>query len=230
LVYKFFKRLFVDSCPACGGPSDSGFCAVCATEFARVPNPCARCGLARPVAQCPREQAPWHVDATVAPFSYGAPLDHYVHALKYRGVRLLGRAFGLLLLPSVVASSRTIDALVAVPLHGRRLRERGYNQALEIARALSHELRLPVLERDIERITPTATLTGQGARERRTSMTQAFRVERSVAGQRLAIVDDVITTGATVNALAAELRAAGAMNCCVFAVARTPEPAQARKL
>jgi ComF family protein len=230
LVYELLKTLFVDSCPACGGPSDSGFCAICATEFARVPNACARCGLARPVAQCPREQAPWHIDATVAPFSYGAPLDHYVHALKYRGVRLLGRALGLLLSPSVGPPSDAVDALVAVPLHGARLRERGYNQALEIARALSRAHRLPVLEHGIARTAATATQTGQGARERRASMTGAFRVERSLAGQRIAIVDDVVTTGATVNALAVELRAAGATSCCVFAVARTPEPAQGRKV
>lgn len=230
MVYRFLKELFVESCPACGGPSSAGFCAICSTEFARVTNACSRCGLARPVAHCPLEQAPWHIAATVAPFSYGAPLDHYVQALKYRGMRLLGRALGLLLVPSVSGPSRDVDALVAVPLHGARLRERGYNQALEIARALSHELRLPVLEHGIERRIFTAAQTRQGARERRASMTHAFRVERSLAGRRIAIVDDVVTTGATVNALAAELRAAGAAQCRVFAVARTPEPAQPRNV
>jgi ComF family protein len=230
LVYKLLKKLFVESCPACGGPSGSGFCASCVTEFGRVPNACPRCGLARPVAHCPREQAPWHIDAMVAPFTYAAPLDHYVHALKYRGGRPLGRAFGLLLSPSAGPLSSAVDALVAVPLHGVRLRERGYNQALEVARALSRELRLPVLEHGIKRIDPTASQTGQGARERRASMLRAFRVERALAGQRIAIVDDVVTTGATVNALAAELRMAGADSCCVFAVARTPEPAQGRKV
>ena len=174
-------------------------------------------------------QAPWHVGLTAAPFSYTAPLDHYLHALKYRGSRHLGRAFALLVAPALRRLQGSVDALVPVPLHRARLRERGYNQARELARTLSRELRLPVLERGIARCGPGTSQTGQTARERRASMARMFRVERELAGQRIAIVDDVVTTGATVNALAAELRAAGAVRCVVLAVARTPEP-QARNV
>jgi ComF family protein len=239
LVYGWLPRLFVESCPACGGPSSSGFCEFCAATFARVPNPCARCGLAKPVDHCPRVRGPWHVDAVLAPFSYGPPLDHYVHALKYRGSRTLGRAFALLIVPALAALRGNIDALVAVPLHRTRRCERGYNQAQELARTLARELELPALERDIARHLPTPTQTGQGAGERLAGVAHAFRVTRNLAGQRIAIVDDVVTTGATVNALAAELRAAGAARCSVFALARTPlglprrgtpEPAQGRNV
>jgi ComF family protein len=153
-----------------------------------------------------------------------------MHAFKYRGARLLGRAFGLLLRPSLARAAAEVDALVPVPLHRTRLRERGYNQARELARTLSRELRLPVLERGIERHERALSQTGQNARERRATMAHAFRVKRDLAGLRVAIVDDVVTTSATVNALAAELRAAGATRCVVFAVARTPEPAQTRKV
>jgi ComF family protein len=166
----------------------------------------------------------------LAPFSYGPPLDHYVHALKYRGSRTLGRAFALLIVPTLVAMRGAIDALVAVPLHHTRRCERGYNQAQELARTLAHELELPALERGIARRLATPTQTGQGAGERLASVAHAFRVTRSLAGLRIAIVDDVVTTGATVNALAAELRAAGAARCSVIAVARTPEPAQGRNV
>ena len=167
------------------------------------------------------------MELTAAPLAYAAPLDHYVQAFKYRGARSLGRAFALLLVPSLRALQGSVDALVPVPLHRIRLRERGYNQARELARTLSRELGLPVLERGITRCAPGASQTGQTARERRASMTRTFLVGRELAGQRIAIVDDVVTTGATVNALAAELREAGAVRCVVFAVARTPEP-QAR--
>jgi ComF family protein len=222
LVYGCFGKLFVESCPACGGRSAGGFCAFCAATFARVPNPCARCGLARPVGQCPLARGSWHVDAVLAPFSYGSPLDHYVHALKYRGSRTLGRAFALLIVPALRALRADVDALVAVPLHRTRRYERGYNQAQELARTLARELELPALERGIARHSATPTQTGQGAGERLASVAHVFRVTRNLAGQRIAIVDDVVTTGATVNALAAELRAAGAARCSVIAVARTP--------
>jgi predicted amidophosphoribosyltransferase len=89
---------------------------------------------------------------------------------------------------------------------------------------------VPALTRGIVRRVPTPTQTGQSALERRQSVANAFRVARDCTGRRIAIVDDVVTTGATVNALAAALRAAGASRCVVFAVARTPEPAQARKV
>jgi len=223
MVYGFLKTLFVESCPGCGGSSVSGFCRVCAAELARVAKPCSRCGLAEPVMRCPRRRERWHVDAVHAPFEYAPPLDHYLHAFKYRGARALGRAFAGLIAPGLEKPSADIDAFVAVPLHRERLRERGYNQALEIARGLARELELPVLERGITRSAATARQTGRGARERLAGMQQAFRVGHALGGLRVAIVDDVVTTGATVNALAATLRAAGVRSCIAFAVARTPE-------
>jgi ComF family protein len=224
LVYGWSSRLFVESCPACGGPSAGGFCAVCAAELVRVPNPCPRCGLARPVRRCPLAQSDWRVDAVIAPFSYAPPLDHYLHSLKYGGARSLGRAFALLLVPALGALRQEVDALVAVPLHRKRLCERGYNQAQEIARTLGRELRVPALGRAIARSTATPAQTGQTAQQRQASVAHVFRVARDLTGLRIAIVDDVVTTGATINALARELHAAGAARCIAIAIARTPSP------
>ncbi len=216
-------RLFVESCPGCAGPADSGFCAPCRAQLTRVAAPCPACGLAQPVARCPRRPGAWRVSAVVAPFHYAAPLDGYVHALKYRGARNVGRALGLLL--ASAARPGDIDALVPVPLHPRRLRERGYNQATEISRALRQAFALPLLLRGIERRGPHVPQTGQAAAARARNVATAFAVVRNVAGLRIAIVDDVITTGATVNALAAALLAAGAARCEAWAVARTAETA-----
>ena len=224
MVYGLLERLFTESCPACGLASSGGFCGVCAAQLTRVANACPRCGLARPVAHCPRMQITWDVDAIVAPFSYGPPLDHYVQALKYHRARALGRAFALLLVTELTSIRGELDALVAVPLHRKRRRERGYNQAQEIARVLARTLKVPALTRGIERHVATPAQAGQGAVARHSSVAGAFRVRRELAGRRIAIVDDVVTTGATVNALAAELKAAGAARCIVLAVARTPEP------
>src|SRR5512138_359476 len=205
--------LFRELCPACGGLSRAGFCSVCAADLPRVLNPCRRCGLPRPVARCPRQSAPWLVDAVVAPFIYAPPFDHHVQQLKYMDVRALGRAFALLLAPAVRDAVAAVDALVAVPLHPTRLRERGYNQAIEIARPLGRELGVPTILRGVERRRASPSQTGHSAMARRASVADAFRVSRDFAGKRVAIVDDVITTGATVNALAAALYAAGAARC-----------------
>ena len=224
MVYGNLGRLFGESCPACGLASPGGFCGVCAAGLPRVANACPRCGLARPVAHCPRQDAAWDVDAVVAPFSYEPPLDHYVQALKYHRARAMGRAFALLLIPELTSMRSELDALAAVPLHRKRRRERGYNQAQEIARVLAGALKVPVITRGIERHVATPAQAGQGAAARRSSVAGAFRVRRELVGRRIAIVDDVVTTGATVNALAAALKAAGAAHCTVLAVARTPEP------
>jgi ComF family protein len=222
--------LFRELCPACGGYSREGFCSVCSGDLPRVPDPCRRCGLAKPVARCPRQSAPWPVDAVVAPFAYAPPFDRHVLALKYEGARALGRAFALLLAPALREAAAGIDALAAVPLHPARLRERGYNQAIEIARAVGRELSLPTLLLGIERRFSGPSQTGKSATARRASVADAFRVTRDLSGKRIAIVDDVITTGATVNALAAPLRAAGAARCIAVAAARTPESHQPRNV
>jgi len=216
-------QLFFEVCPGCAEASRAGFCAVCAAALVRVADPCERCGLGRPVASCPRRGRPWHVERVLAPFAYSAPLDGYVHALKYRGARRLGRTLALALVDVLRDAARGVDALVPVPLHPRRLRERGFNQATEITRTLGRALDRPVLLAGIRRRGAEVAQAGRGAAERLENVANAFVVERDLAGARLAIVDDVVTTGATVNALAAALRRAGAARCDVWAVARTPE-------
>jgi|SRR5882672_103933 len=215
--------LFDETCPGCGGTARAGFCRGCAAELARVPDPCAECGLARPVARCPRRAGAWSVARVTAPFAYGAPLDRHIQALKYRGARRLGRALALLLAEHVRDRARDIDALVPVPLHPRRLRERGYNQAVEIARTLGGDIARPVLLRAALRRGEPTPQTGRGAAERLHGVAAAFAARRALAGLRVAIVDDVLTTGATVNALAAALLGAGAARCEAWVVARTPE-------
>ena len=220
---EMLDRLFFEVCPGCAEASPAGLCGVCRAALARVPDACERCGLGRPVASCPRRGRAWHVERVLAPFVYSAPLDGYVHALKYRGARRLGRTLALALVDHLRDAAGDVDALVPVPLHARRLRERGFNQAMEIARTLGRAFERPVLLAGIRRRGAQVTQAGHGAAERLENVAAAFAVERDLAGARLAIVDDVVTTGATVNALAAALRGAGATRCEVWAVARTPE-------
>ena len=216
-----FASLFPELCPRCRGATGRGFCGGCSSDFALVGDACERCGLPRPVRYCPRLDAPWHVDSIVAPFRYSMPLHQHVQALKYHRARKLGRALGLLLAERLKALSGGIDALVAVPMHPARVRQRGYNQAVEIARSVAAELGLPLLIRGIRRRGSAPSQTALDARRRLINLEGAFSIERPLEGLRLAIVDDVITTGATINALARSLCAAGAEPPKAWAVART---------
>jgi ComF family protein len=215
-------RFFWAVCHGCGRFTTDGFCSQCVAEWRRVHAPCRRCGLASPVTACPRAHAPWHVSAVIAPFDYAAPLETYLQAFKYRGRRSLGRAFGALLAESARDADIGADVVVAVPLHPRRLRERGYNQALEIARPLAPALRARLVLGGLARRFEGSSQTQRGAAERRASVARAFVADRRFAGCAVLVVDDVLTTGATVNAVAAALLSAGALRVSVAAVARTP--------
>lgn len=224
MVYEaLLESLFPESCPRCEAATAAGFCAGCRSDFQRIHRPCSRCGLGRPVVACPRQALAWSVDAVRAPFSYGAAAKAQLLALKFRAGRRLGRALGLLLADAAAAHRRGIDALVAVPLQPARLRERGYNQALEIGRAVAARLELPLLHGALQRVGAGAPQTALGAAERRKNVNGAFAARHEMRGLRVAIVDDVITTGATVNACAECLRAAGAARVEAWAVARAAE-------
>ena len=116
--------------------------------------------------------------------------------------------------------AETVDALVPVPLHRRRLRERGFNQAFEIARPVASATGLPLLVHGIRRRANTQPQSLLAAHERYRNLRGAFGIRRSLKGMNVAIIDDVITTGATVNALAASLREAGADEIHAWALAR----------
>ncbi len=212
-----------ERCPACAGASRRGFCAGCARELLRVPDPCTVCGLPRPVGACPRTPGAWHLDAIVAPLRYAPPAADHLLSLKYRGTRRLGRALGLLLADELAAGAAwcEVDALVATPLHRRRLLERGYNQAFEIARAAAACLGLPMIGASLRRRIVTTPQTGLRGAERRDNLHGVFHCRTRLDGMRVAVVDDVITTAATVNAAAEALRLAGARSVVAWAVART---------
>ena len=107
------QSLFGEICPACCGPTIGGLCTHCRATLRRIDDPCHRCGLPQPVANCPRRRQRWSIAAVTAPFAYEEPLDHYVRRLKYSGSRSLGRAFGLMLAADLETAARSIDAIVA---------------------------------------------------------------------------------------------------------------------
>jgi ComF family protein len=153
------------------------------------------------------------------------PVDRLITGAKFRRRLQHARVLGELLAAAVAEALQrgAVDRpeiLVPVPLHPRRLGERGFNQALEITRPLAKRLRVPVCADLCARVRPTAEQTGLAAAERRRNVRRAFVASRAAAGARVAVVDDVITTGSTAAAVAQALREAGSAHIQVWTAAR----------
>ncbi len=159
-------------------------------------------------------------DHTVAAFSYSFPLDKLIQALKYRD-RLILVNF----LAEAVMQRITLlpDCMVAMPLHPLRLRERGFNQSLLLARRIARDLQIPLLANACERVRNTPPQSALPWKERDKNMRQAFActAPADLSDKHVAIVDDVMTTGASMGELASALKRAGAREVSAWVVART---------
>ncbi|MEK7191520.1 MAG: ComF family protein, partial [Pseudomonadota bacterium] len=148
-------------------------------------------------------------------------VDRLIQNLKYHRQLSLARILGNLLAKHLDTNTAIRpDALVPVPLHPARLRERGYNQSLELARVVARRFDLPLTTHAVKRVRATPPQTMLTSNERRRNVRNAFHTTVDFSGKRIAIVDDVMTSGHTVNALAKCLRRAGATNVVVWVVAR----------
>jgi ComF family protein len=218
----FEQLLPVQPCLLCGAASKTGVC--CAECDASLPGlSAARCPVcALPTlngAICGRcLNHPPHFRRTVAAYAYAFPLDKLVLALKYGEKLHLANSLGDRLAQCVVVRP---DCLVAMPLHPARLRERGFNQSLQLARRIGHQLDLPVLPLACSRVRNTPSQSSLPWKERGKNMRKAFYCSAEVAGKHVAMVDDVMTTGATLNELSLALLNAGATEVSAWVVART---------
>lgn len=204
----------------------SGDCLLCPACSAGLPylsaERCPLCALPTPgAAVCGAcfKQAP-HFDATQAVFRYEFPVDRLIQSLKYAhrlaSANFLGRALAQL------AAPLRPGLVLPVPLAPARLAERGFNQALELARPLARALGVPLDFRSLVRVRATAPQTGKTIEARRKNLRGAFALRGNSAVQnlRVALVDDVMTTGSTVQAAAQCLRAAGAREVEIWIIAR----------
>lgn len=216
------------------GEANPSFCLDCWDTISLIDGPCCpRCGKpfasAAALSHSPghlcgncRERLP-HFDQAVAAGWYEGVLAEAIHLFKYRGKTLLARPLGILLSDAMERFPK-VDCLVPVPLHPSRLREREFNQALLLCDSLKAESGLPVIHDGLERIRETPPQIGLSHKDRPRNVRRAFvpkRPER-IEGRRIALIDDVLTTGATVNDCARALKRAGAESVCVLTVARTP--------
>lgn len=228
LARRVANLAFGGSCYLCRGAAGAVLCAACDADLPRLDGPrCPRCALAAPGGElCGRclARLPAY-DATVAALAYAFPADVLVQALKFRGELALAPLLGALLAARL--QDARADLVLPVPLSAARLRARGFNQALEIARHVVPAAGARLEPRLAERSRETAPQMDLPLAERAKNVRGAFRCTRAIDGATVALVDDVMTTGATLDELAATLKRAGAARVVNWVLARTPAPADA---
>jgi ComF family protein len=223
---RFGHAVLPQHCALCSGSADElSVCKACYAQLPWVPDlHCPQCALPTPngnlCGACLSH--PPRFDSITAAFTYEWPVAPLLQQYKYAGNLALAQTFARALNAKI---ARHVDFVIPMPLGPIRLAERGFNQALEIARIVSRDRRTPLAAtacRRVKESTPQAMLPWK---ERARNVRGAFVCDMDLRGARVAIVDDVMTTGATLNELARSVRKAGAAEVHGWVIARTDKPA-----
>lgn len=220
-------------CPLCkeeSVPRPGSFCPTCSAGIRTVESPrCPRCALPYTgdtphdhlCEECLRRKPPY--ERVLAGAHYEGPLREAIHRFKYRGVIGLEQALASFVCERFAGEIRDFspDLLIPVPLHVSRLRQRTYNQALLLARRLGQRLSIPTEGRLLQRTRATDSQQQLSARGRRANLRGAFAGSGELAQRRLLLIDDVMTTGATVEECSRELLRCGAESVLVVVLARS---------
>jgi len=225
----------VQICLLCDEPAEAEMpiCVACETDLPWLGDHCQTCALPLFAAgltcgECLLE--PPAFEQVVVPWRYGFPVDSLItrfkHNAKWPFGHLLADVLGQYLQHRFDEGLPRPDVLLPVPLANKRLRQRGFNQAAMLARWLSQSLDLPCEERVLRRIKDTDAQQDLDAKARKGNLRNAFNLmpDAQIKDRHLALVDDVLTTGATAQALARLLMNAGAARVDVYCLARTPKP------
>ncbi|MFA9438688.1 ComF family protein [Uliginosibacterium sp. sgz301328] len=222
-LHQVFAQIWPARCHVCGARSGlAPVCEACMADLPQLPDQrCALCGL--PTlrgATCGRclHRLP-HFDATHAAFVYAFPVRELLLSLKAgHGFELAGWFATRM---AQAWPDEQVDAIVAMPLHPRRLRERGFNQSMELARRIGQAVGVPVWIRAVDRARDTPHQTGLRLRGRRNNLRGAFVCTRRFDGLHVVVVDDVMTSGTSCDELARTLKRAGARRVTCLVTART---------
>jgi ComF family protein len=220
-----FKRILpTQPCVLCGSMSHDGlWCAACdaALPYFNAAH-CPVCALPTPNGEvCGHclTQPPLFT-RTTAVFGYSFPLDKLIQGMKYGEQLALAHAFAKKLVQQIDKSNLP-DYVIAMPLHPVKLRERGFNQSLLLAATVARELKLKLLSNACQRVRDTPPQSALPWKERKKNVRNAFCCDMDLTGKRIVLVDDVLTTGASLNALAEAVSKKGAIEISAWVVART---------
>ena len=234
-VYNWLSFNQVNRCLLCLGNAAGiaeCICTPCLNDLPWLGSACRQCALPLPeenmlCGQC--QQNPPAFSQVIAPFRYGFPLDSLIPAFKYQHKLTYGRLMARLMLQAIVhhyeeRNQALPDRVIPLPLHRARQAQRGYNQALGLARPIARQLAVPLDRRNLIRQRATTAQQGLDAQQRRVNLQGAFicRDPAALEGRHIALVDDVVTTGTTVNEASRTLMAAGAASVSIWCIARTP--------
>lgn len=228
-------RLWPAHCLVCREPARSGrdLCVACTDALPWNRQACPHCAIPLPsptdisaptsvCGDCLRHPPPLHAARTACRYDF--PLDRLLPRFKFHGDLAAGRLLAQLMHEAFAQAERP-DALIAIPLHRTRLRQRGYDQALELAKPLAQALRLPLRPDLLVRHRDTAPQSRLGAVQRRRNLRRAFTVNtKSELPAHVTLIDDVMTTGATLHAAAHALQRAGVARVDAWVCARVPAP------
>lgn len=225
------NRLLPANCLICGclSRSSRNICAECELDLPRMPAHCVSCGqfitienIRTICGSCISNPPP--CSRTFALFPYETPITQLIIALKFQQQLSHAKLFGNILAERIqknwYANKPYPDLIIPVPLHPHRLSERGFNQALEIARPIAKLLGLTIDITGSRRIKPTLAQSSLTLTKRKENMTRAFSVNRNYSGMHLVIIDDVMTTGCTMFELAEALKDRGAKQIDLWCIAR----------
>ncbi len=219
------RRLMSPACFLCGQPAgDSGLCSACLNALPAAGGArCPICALAMVTpSECGRciQHRP-NFDRVVAALEYVSPVDHIITGLKYSRDLSAARALGFAL-SRILEREPYPDIVMPMPIAAARLRERGFNQAEEIARHACADFRIGLCHGIVQRTAASLPQASLPWRERAGNVRGVFTCNADLNGKTVAVIDDVLTTGATLDELAAVLKRAGARAVIGWIVARTP--------
>ena len=224
---RFLRFSFKQNCLMCAAStSELSLCERCIESLNLAPSPsCPHCGLTTQGEHCGQcvKSTPAH-DTTKALFFYTFPTSAILQHYKYNNALFLSQTFGALFSEQLATNNqyKEIDLIIAMPLHADRIKERGFNQSLEVAKTMAKQLSIPLVKPSCMGIKNTAPQGSLPLKARLKNMRGAFQINmrNNIKGKRIAIVDDVMTTGASLNELAKILKKAGATHVECWVVAR----------
>ena len=218
-----WKNLFSQDCTLCGSRSPASVCAACVNDLPTIRGTgCPHCAIEGPTAQVCGAclAAPLAFDGTVAAFRYTYPLDRLVQSFKFNENLALVNLFSEALFNAIQAKQLRPDLIVPLPLARKRLAERGFNQSALLAERVARRMGVPYFAQGLLKIRDTPPQAGLDRAARLKNVRGAFACEQSLQGKHVAIVDDVMTTGATLSEAARSLKKSGAATVSAWVVAR----------